>query len=357
MSLEMRIGKTLVGLEHRPYFIADIAANHDGDLERAKLLIELAAKSGAHAAKFQHFRAKTIVSRKGFAELGTKLAHQQSWEKDVYDVYESAEVPWEWTESLAEYAKLCGIDFFTAPYDLEAVDHVDEFVVAYKVGSGDIDWIEEIEYMASKGKPMIIATGASSLEDVDRAVDAMKRIKAPLVLMQCNTNYTGVADNLNYLNLSVLKQYEDRYEDIVLGLSDHTPGFVSVLGSLALGARVFEKHFTDDTTRPGPDHGFSLDPNTWFEMVTNANVLFDTLGDSNKKVEQNEIESSVVQRRALRFAKSLKAGMTINREDLIPLRPAPAGSYKPFEMNQIIGKILQVDVEVDELVLPIHLMK
>jgi N-acetylneuraminate synthase len=130
-----------------------------------------------------------------------------------------------------------------------------------------------------------------------------------------------------------------------------------VLGSLALGARVFEKHFTDDTTRPGPDHGFSLDPNTWFEMVTNSNVLFDTLGDGNKKVEQNEIESSVVQRRALRFAKSLKAGMTINREDLIPLRPAPAGSYKPFEINQIIGKLLQVDVEVDELVRLSHLMK
>ena len=129
--------------------------SHDGDLERAKLLIELAAKSGAHAAKFQHFRAKTIVSRKGFAELGSKLAHQQSWDKDVYDVYESAEVPWEWTESLAEHAKLCGIDFFTAPYDLEAVDHVDEFVVAYKVGSGDIDWIEEIEYMASKKKPTL----------------------------------------------------------------------------------------------------------------------------------------------------------------------------------------------------------
>ena len=350
MSLEIRIGKTLVGLEHRPYFIADIAANHDGDLERAKLLIELAAKSGAHAAKFQHFRAKTIVSRKGFAELGSKLAHQQSWDKDIYDVYESAEVPWEWTESLAEHAKLCGIDFFTAPYDLEAVDHVDEFVVAYKVGSGDIDWIEEIEYMASKGKPMIIATGASSLEDVDRAVDAMKRAKAPLVLMQCNTNYTGVADNLNYLNLSVLKQYEDRYESIVLGLSDHTPGFVSVLGSLALGARVFEKHFTDDTDREGPDHSFSLDPSQWSKMVYDTRILERCLGDGHKKIEKNEVDAKIVQRRALRYEKYMKAGTEITEQDLIALRPCPDDGIDPFDVNKIIGKILNSDVTADQMV-------
>lgn len=351
MSYEIQLGNRKVGINHAPYFIADISANHDGDFERAKLLIELAAESGAHAAKFQHFRAATIISRKGFSELGGKIAHQESWLKDVYQVYEEAQVPWDWTEPLATHAHSCGIDFFTAPYDLEAVDFVDQFVIAYKVGSGDIDWIEEIECMATKKKPMIIATGASSLEDVDRAVHSMQILKAPLVLMQCNTNYTGVIDNLQYLNLNVLKQYSSRYQNLVLGLSDHTPGFVSVLGSVALGARVIEKHFTDDTSRVGPDHGFSLVPKSWREMVELSNSLFHALGDGEKKVEKNEQDSSIVQRRALRFRRDLKAGQIITREDIIPLRPAPIGSIKPHEINEVIGKSVKAPVGKDDLVL------
>ena len=351
MSYEIEIGNRKISLNHAPYFIADIAANHDGDLNRAKLLIEKAAEAGANAAKFQHFRASTIVSRKGFSELGKKIAHQEKWSKDVYQVYEEAQVPWEWTESLAAHARGCGIDFFTAPYDLEAVDFVDPYVVAYKVGSGDIDWIEEIEYMASKKKPMIIATGASTLEDVDRAVHAMQLINAPLVLMQCNTNYTGVMDNLNFLNLNVIKQYADRYENLILGLSDHTPGFVSVLGSIALGARVIEKHFTDDTSRVGPDHSFSLDPKSWREMIDLSISLFHAMGDGVKKIENNEQESSIVQRRALRFRNSLKKGQIITRQDVIPLRPAPIGSVKPYEINEVIGKFVLSDVGVDDLVL------
>jgi sialic acid synthase SpsE len=351
MNFQIQLGRKQVGLDHAPYFIADIAANHDGDLERAKMLIEQAAKAGADAAKFQHFRASTIVSRKGFSEQGKKLAHQESWSKDVYDVYEEAEVPWDWTSQLAAHANSCGIDFFTAPYDLEAVDFVNKFVIAYKVGSGDIDWIEEIEHMASKGKPMIIATGASSIEDVDRAVSSMRSVMAPLVLMQCNTNYTGVDNNLNYLNLNVLTQYASRYKDIVLGLSDHTPGFISVLGSIALGARVIEKHFTDDTSRIGPDHSFSLDPRTWAEMVESSNSLFQALGDGVKKVEENERESSVVQRRALRFRNNLEAGQVISRNDIIPLRPAPIGSIKPHEMGEVIGKKTTIKVSEDDLIL------
>ena len=351
MSYEIELGNKKISLNHAPYFIADIAANHDGDLQRAKLLIEKAAEAGANAAKFQHFRAATIVSRKGFSELGKKIAHQENWTKDVYQVYEEAEVPWEWTESLATHARDCGIDFFTAPYDLEAIDFVDPYVIAYKVGSGDIDWIEEIEYMASKKKPMIIATGASTLVDVDRAVHAMELMNAPLVLMQCNTNYTGVLDNLRFLNLNVIKQYAERYENIILGLSDHTPGYVSVLGSIALGARVIEKHFTDDTSRIGPDHGFSLDPNTWREMVDLSMSLFDAMGDGVKKIEINEQDSSIVQRRALRFRNSLIKGQIITRQDLIPLRPAPIGSIKPHEIHEVIGKSVLSDVWKDDLVL------
>ena len=151
--------------------------------------------------------------------------------------------------------------------------------------------------------------------------------------------------------MNVLKQYSNRYENIVLGLSDHTPGFVSVLGSIALGARVIEKHFTDDITRIGPDHGFSLDPKSWREMVELSNLLFQTLGDGNKKIEQNELDSSIVQRRALRFRNKMSAGQVIYREDIIPLRPAPIGSIKPHEISEVVGKKVIKAVNEDDLVL------
>jgi N-acetylneuraminate synthase len=346
------LGHRKIGLDFKPYFIADIAANHDGDLQRAKTLIMLAAESGADAAKFQHFRAETIVSAKGFDSIGGRIAHQKSWKKSVVEVYRDAEVPWEWTSVLADEAKKCGIDFFTAPYDLEAVNFVDQYVVAYKVGSGDIDWIEEVELMASKGKPMLVATGASSIQDVERVVSSISAMNAQLVLMQCNTNYTGEEANLEHLNLNVLSDYKKRFPEVILGLSDHTAGSVSVLGAIALGARVIEKHFTDDKSRRGPDHGFSLNPTEWTNMVRDSNHLFQALGDGMKKVEQNELESSIVQRRAMRYRRDLAAGHVLQRSDVIPLRPAEKGGFRPFEIDLILGKTIRESVSQDELVIP-----
>ena len=232
------IGSAWLGEEEPTYFIADIAANHDGDLDRARDLMSLAKQAGADCAKFQHFRAPHIVSDYGFRNLGSQLDHQAGWRKSVFEVYQDASLPWEWTEHLAKHAHDIGIEFMSAPYDLEAVDHIDLYVNAYKVGSGDINWIEELEHIAAKNKPVIIATGASTIDDVDRAVAVVRAAERPFSIMQCNTNYTGSIDNLGFVNLRVLPEYSRRYPDAVLGLSDHTPGHATVLGAVALGARV-----------------------------------------------------------------------------------------------------------------------
>ena len=150
----------------------------------------------------------------------------------------------------------------TTPYDYAAVDGVDCYVPAYKIGSGDITWTQFIEYVAKKAKPVLLATGAANIEDVIRAVECVIGNNKDIVLMQCNTNYTGSFDNLKYVNLNVLKFYANLYPGMVLGLSDHTPGHTTVLGAIALGARVIEKHFTDDNDRIGPDHAFSMNPIT-----------------------------------------------------------------------------------------------
>ncbi len=152
---EINIGARRISEDEPTYFIADIAANHDGQLDRAVNLIRLAAAAGADAAKFQHFRAPKIVSQKGFEEMDGQVSHQSSWKKSVFEVYQSASVPWEWTETLKDACDQAKIDFFSAPYDLAAVDMLEPYVPAYKIGSGDITWIEELEYIARKGKPVL----------------------------------------------------------------------------------------------------------------------------------------------------------------------------------------------------------
>ena len=145
----------------KTYFIADISANHDGDFERAKSLCLLAKNSGADAAKFQHFKAETIVSDHGFKTLGKKSSHQAKWGDSVFQVYKNASIPIDWTPKLKLYCDEIGIDFFTTPYDLDYVDVIDNYVDMYKIGSGDITWIEMLEKIASKGKKVLLATGAS----------------------------------------------------------------------------------------------------------------------------------------------------------------------------------------------------
>lgn len=149
----LRLGKKPVGLEHPTYFVADISANHDGDLERAKRLIRLCAEAGADAAKFQNFRASKIVSDQGFQGLAKQLSHQSKWKKSVFQVYQDASLPWEWTPVLKQECEAHGIEYFSAPYDLEAVDMLDPYVKLFKVGSGDITWPEMLgKWLGSKSR-------------------------------------------------------------------------------------------------------------------------------------------------------------------------------------------------------------
>lgn len=347
---EMVINGRKIGLSHPVYFIADIAANHDGDLSRAKDLIYLAADAGADAAKFQHFQAETIVSDFGFRQLGDQQSHQSSWKKSVFDVYKDASVSLSWTETLVETCEKAGIAFFTSPYSKELVDYIDPFVPAYKIGSGDITWIDIVERIASKGKPYILASGASTADDVDRAVSAALTLNRNLCLMQCNTNYTASLDNYKYVQLNVLKVFRLMYPDLLLGLSDHTPGHATVLGAVALGASMIEKHFTDDTKREGPDHRFSMDPKSWKEMVDRTSELKNALGTGIKKVEENESQTVVLQRRAIRMSIDLPIGTSLSEEHFVFLRPCPADALPPYEVKRLLGQKLRYDKRAGEYI-------
>jgi len=335
--MEIQIGAHTLGLNHPTYFIADIAANHDGDLDRARLLIRLAKQAGADAAKFQNFRALQIVSDYGFKAMGGQLSHQSSWKKSVFQVYQDASIPFEWTPVLKDECDRAGIDYFSSPYDFDAIDMLDPYVPAYKIGSGDITWPEALERMARKGKPVLLATGASDVGEVQRAVHLILSINPQLVLMQCNTNYTASAENFDHIHLNVLKTYTTLYPEVILGLSDHTHGHATALGAVALGARVIEKHFTDDNNRVGPDHKFAMNPQSWAEMVENTRQLERALGSPDKFVASNEQETVVLQRRCLRTARDIHLGEIFTREMIAALRPATQGAILPYQVDDVIG--------------------
>ncbi|MDD2695159.1 MAG: N-acetylneuraminate synthase family protein [Anaerolineales bacterium] len=342
--MELKIGTHTISERHPTYFIAEIGANHDGDLERARLLIRLAKEAGADAAKFQNFQAPKIVSDYGFKSMGSQVSHQATWKKSVFQVYQEASVSFEWTPILKAECDRVGLDYFSSPYDFEAIDMLDGFVPAYKIGSGDIDWIEALERVARKGKPVLLASGAATIGEVQRAVHAILAINPQLVLMQCNTNYTASLENYDHIHLNVLKTYATMFPELILGLSDHTHGHATVLGAVALGARVIEKHFTDDNNREGPDHKFAMNPTTWADMVARTRELERALGSADKTIVANERDTAIVQRRCLRAARDIHAGERFTREMIDVLRPATPGAIPPHEIPAAIGTRAAADI-------------
>jgi N-acetylneuraminate synthase len=270
-------------------------------------------------------------------------------------MYEDASVPLDWTPELKRYCDEIGIDFFTTPYDLEYVDYLDQFISCYKIGSGDITWHKMLHKVASKGKPVIISSGASNIQEVVDAVKILSSYDIDICLMQCNTNYTVDAKNFKYINLNVLNTYKTMFPNIKLGLSDHTPGDVTVLGAVSLGAIMVEKHFTDDNNREGPDHPFSMNPASWKEMVDRVRLLEISLGRPVKSLEDNERETVVLQRRSIRVNKNLTAGHVLKEEDLFEVRPCPVDAIPPS--IDVVGSQLTVDMEQNSYLKYEHITK
>ena len=240
-SKVIKIGKRLVGEGQKAFIIADIGANFDGNLDKAKELALAVKQAGGDVVKIQSFQAKKIVSGPGFASMRLKGVHG-SWNKPLDQVFKDAEFPREWHKAFFDYCLTIGIEVSSSPYDFEAVDLMGRLGVNfYKIGSGDITWLEMLEYIAKKGKPLILATGASTLAEVDEAVRVIKSTgNKDLALLQCITNYPSKIESAN---IKVMETYRQAFGAIV-GYSDHTPGDTVVLGAVALGAQVIEKHFT-----------------------------------------------------------------------------------------------------------------
>lgn len=263
-----------------------------------------------------------------------------SWGRTVSEVFKDAEFPVEWHKEIADYCKSIGIDFSTSPYFKEAVDLcVDLDVPFIKIGSGDITWHEMLEYIASKGKPIMLATGDATMSEIDEAVRVIEKTgNKDLILMQCITNYPSKIDSAN---VNVLKTYQSAF-DVLTGYSDHSPGHVVALASTVIGGRVIEKHFTLNKTDKGPDHPHSMEPHEFKFMVDSIREVERAMGSTCKEVVAEEGETVFVQRRCLYAARNLQKGQTIKEEDIDILRPALGipPKFKPI----IIGKVINKDI-------------
>ncbi len=338
---KIKIGDRLVGEGKPTYIIAEIGSNFDGSLEQAKHLIDLAVKLRADAAKFQSFLPDKIIAREAFRE---KSSFQARWDKSVYEVYSDAMVPRAWHRELADYCKEKNIDFFSSPYDKEAADLLDEIgVPVFKIGSGDITYLSLIEYIAQKGKPIILGTGASSMGEIEEAVNVIRSTgNEDIILLQCITNYPSPFEHANIRAMVTLR---DAFE-VLVGYSDHTPGSVVPLGAVALGACVIEKHFTFDKARKGPDHPFAMDVQEMASMIEDIRKLEFALGSPIKQLTDTETETVILQRRSL-FAKiDIETGTTIASEMIEPLRPARGILLKHIDL--VVGRRAKVDIPKGE---------
>jgi sialic acid synthase SpsE len=331
---EIQIGNKFVGNNYPTYIIAEIGANFNQDLNLAKDLCLAAKNAGADCAKFQSFKSEKIVSAKGFARMNLKGVHG-SWGRPVNEVFKDAEFPRDWHREISEYCSLIGIDFSSSPYDFEAVDLLcDDLKVPFiKIGSGEITWLDMLEYIAKKNVPMILGTGDATLSEIDEAIRTIESTgNNKLILLQCITNYPSMIESAN---LNVLKTYQSAF-DILTGYSDHSPGEVVVLGSIALGGCVVEKHFTLNKNDIGPDHPHSMDYAEMKSMVDNIRLMEKALGSSRKFVVEEEKETVIVQRRGLYANRDMMEGQIISDLDIVELRPALG--ILPKYKHTIIGK-------------------
>lgn len=303
----------------------------------------ISKKIGADSFKIQNFLAEKIVSDEGFKNF--KVAHQAKWKDSVFNIYKKAEFPREWLNEISRYCKNIGIDFASAPYDKEAVDLLNKMALPYiKIGSGEIDNIDFIKYIARFKKPIFIACGSATMAEIKNAIAAIRtQGNNQIVVMQCVTNYPSPIEDAN---LKAMVEIGNNF-DVLVGYSDHTASFAGggndplngltiPLGAVALGAVVIEKHFTDDTKRLGPDHPFAMDTAAFGNMVAGIRAMERALGDGVKRIMSSEKETVVIQRRGVYCKKSILKGARIKKDDLELLRPTVG--VIAGDMRKLVGK-------------------
>ncbi len=308
------------------FIIAELSANHNGNLQVALETIKAAKEAGADAIKLQTYTANTMTldcDKEDFIIKGGTL-----WDgKKLYDLYKKAYTPWEWHKELFEYARSLDIDIFSTPFDKSAVDFLEQFnPTCYKIASFEITDYGLVEYVARKGRPMIVSTGVATLEEIEDIVEICKNV--PLILLKCTSAYPAPLEDANLVTMQDIKK---RFK-VEIGFSDHTLGTTAPIVAVSLGAKVIEKHFILDKSIGGPDADFSLDIEEFSQMVKAVRNTEKLLG----KVSYELKESSRQFARSIYVSKDIKKGEKFSKENIKSVRPG--FGLHPKYLKEILGK-------------------
>lgn len=319
----------------RPVFVAEISANHLGSLSRAHDLIEAAAYAGADAVKLQTYTPESMTL--DIPRFSVSKDHLLWGGISLFELYKEAMTPWEWHDELFEHARKLGLEAFSSPFDNAAVDFLEKLgCPIYKIASLETGDVDLISYAASKGKRMIISTGASTLVEIQEAVDAAKNVRDQLTLLVCTSSYPAKAEHAHVRRLVNLREKFG----VEVGLSDHTLGIGVSLAAITLGATVIEKHLTLKRSDGGHDAAFSLEPDEFRLLVNEGHNAYLALGKQEWSIQESEAESRLL-RRSLYIAKNVKKGEIATRDNIKALRPNSGGPI--FDLEKIIGKKFRND--------------
>jgi pseudaminic acid synthase len=326
-----------IAVDEAPYVIAEMSANHNGNIETAVKIIEAAKQAGADAVKLQTYRPETITLN---CDTEDFRIHGGLWDgRTLYELYEEAHMPWEWHAPLFAHARKHGITIFSSPFDNTAVDLLEDLnAPAYKIASFEAVDISLIKYVASTGKPMIISTGMADAQEIQEAIDAAREGGCKeLAILHCVSGYPAPAEDYN---LRTIPDTIQRF-GLVTGLSDHTLDNTTAITSVAMGASIIEKHFTLDRSAGGPDDSFSLEPAELAALCKDSKKAWAALGGVDYGRKSSE-KGNVKFRRSLYFVKEMKAGEAITRDSIRSVRPGFGLSPKHFD--EVLGKPINRDV-------------
>ncbi|HBL6926961.1 TPA: pseudaminic acid synthase [Citrobacter koseri] len=338
MNKFIEIAGRKIGADFPPYIIAELSANHNGDINTAFRLIVIAKESGADAIKIQTYRPDTITIDCNKEDFQIK---DGLWKgKSLYQLYEWAHTPWEWHQKLFEKAKEVGITMFSSPFDFTAVDLLEELdAPAYKIASFELVDLPLIRYVASKGKPMIMSTGMADEHEIQEAIDAAYGAGCKeLVVLHCVSGYPAPAEDYN---LATIPDMAKRF-NVITGLSDHTIDNTTAVASVVLGANIIEKHITLDRNGGGPDDSFSLEPKDLVALCRDAKTAWMALGRVNYERKESE-KGNLKFRRSLYVVKDVKKGEKLTSENIKSIRPG--FGMAPKHYDEVIGARATVDIE------------
>jgi pseudaminic acid synthase len=327
-----------IGPDYPPYIIAELSANHNGDINRAFEILEMAKACGADAIKLQTYTQDTLTVDCDSPDFKIKGG---LWDgRTLYDLYTEAHMPWDWHKPLFDKAKELGITIFSSPFDTTAVDFLEELgAPAYKIASFEAIDLPLIEYVAKTGKPMIISTGMANEVEIQEAIDTARNAGCnQLVVLHCVSGYPAPEGDYN---LATIPDMASRF-DVLTGLSDHTIGNVTAISSVVLGACLIEKHVTLDRNGGGPDDSFSLEKPELAQLCKHSKIAWQALGKVNYERKESE-RDNLVFRRSLYIVKDVKAGETFTCENVRSIRPGYG--IEPKYIGEVVGKKVKIDIK------------